>query len=72
MTHILVQVPGHANNVDRIIRMRRHQTEAVIGVAVIEDQQETREGISLLINRTDGFQCRHLYGSMEAALGGAG
>ncbi|MGA3077718.1 MAG: response regulator transcription factor [Bryobacteraceae bacterium] len=41
---------------------------AVIGVAVIEDQQDTREGISLLINRTDGFECRHAYASMEAAL----
>jgi len=47
-------------------------TEAVIGVAVIEDQLETREGISLLINRTDGFECRHAYGSMEAALEGIG
>ena len=45
------------------------QSEAVvIGVAVIEDQQDTREGISLLINRTAGFECRHAYGSMEAAL----
>ncbi len=41
---------------------------AVIAVAVIEDQQETREGISLLINRTEGFECRHVYASMEAAL----
>jgi DNA-binding NarL/FixJ family response regulator len=45
-----------------------NQSEAVIGVAVIEDQQETREGISLLINRTAGFECRHTYASMEAAL----
>jgi len=52
--------------------VRGKQSEAVIGVAVIEDQQETREGISLLINRTDGFECRHLYGSMEAALEGIG
>ncbi len=45
------------------------QTNAfVIGVAVIEDQAETREGLSLLINRTDGFECRHIYASMEAAL----
>jgi DNA-binding NarL/FixJ family response regulator len=40
----------------------------VIAVAVIEDQQETREGIALLINRTEGFECRHVYTSMEAAL----
>src|SRR5882762_1474101 len=50
-----------------------NQTEAaVVGVAVIEDERQTREGISLLINRTDGFECRHLYGSMEAALDGIG
>jgi DNA-binding NarL/FixJ family response regulator len=52
--------------------VREEQSEAVIGVAVIEDQQETREGISLLINRTVGFECRHLYGAMEAALEGIG
>jgi DNA-binding NarL/FixJ family response regulator len=44
----------------------------IIGVAIIEDQTETREGISLLINRTDRFECRHVYASMEAALGGIG
>jgi DNA-binding NarL/FixJ family response regulator len=50
-----------------------NQTEtAVVGVAVIEDERQTREGISLLINRTDGFECRHVYGSMEAALEGIG
>lgn len=49
------------------------QTEpAAISVAVIEDQLDTREGISLLINRTAGFECRHAYGSMEAALQGIG
>jgi DNA-binding NarL/FixJ family response regulator len=37
-------------------------------VAVIEDQPDTRDGISLLINRTNGFACRHAYASMEAAL----
>lgn len=40
----------------------------VLSVAIIEDQKETREGLSVLINATDGFQCRHVYGSMEAAL----
>jgi DNA-binding NarL/FixJ family response regulator len=49
-----------------------HQSAAVIGVAVVEDQRETREGLSLLINRTDGFECRHAYASMEAALEGIG
>jgi DNA-binding NarL/FixJ family response regulator len=52
--------------------VREKQSDAVIGVAVIEDQQETREGISLLISRTARFECQHLYGSMEAALEGIG
>jgi DNA-binding NarL/FixJ family response regulator len=45
---------------------------AVIGVAVVEDQKEMREGIAFLINHTDGFECRHAYASMEAALDGIG
>jgi len=44
----------------------------VIGVAIIEDQRETREGLSFLINSTDHFECRHVYASMEAALEGIG
>jgi DNA-binding NarL/FixJ family response regulator len=44
----------------------------VIGVAIIEDQVETREGLSYLISSTNGFECRHVYGSMEAALDGLG
>jgi DNA-binding NarL/FixJ family response regulator len=43
---------------------------AVIGVAIIEDQKETREGLSFLINSADRFECHHVYGSMEAALDG--
>jgi DNA-binding NarL/FixJ family response regulator len=44
----------------------------VIGVAIIEDQRETREGLSFLINSTDRFECKHVYASMEAALEGIG
>ena len=44
----------------------------VIGVAIVEDQRETREGLSFLINGTHGFECRHVYASMEAALEGIG
>jgi DNA-binding NarL/FixJ family response regulator len=43
-----------------------------IGVAIIEDQKETREGLSFLINNTARFECRHVYSSMEAALAGIG
>jgi DNA-binding NarL/FixJ family response regulator len=44
----------------------------VIGVAIIEDQKETREGLSFLINHSEGFECGHVYASMEAALEGIG
>ena len=44
----------------------------VTTVAIIEDQKETREGLSVLINATESFACRHVYGSMEAALEGIG
>src|SRR5712692_2044145 len=53
--------------------MAPEPTEAtVIGVAIVEDQRETREGLSLLINNADRFECRHVYASMEAALEGIG
>lgn len=53
--------------------MARNQSEApVIRVAIVEDQRETREGLSFLINNTDGFECRHVYASMESAMEGIG
>jgi DNA-binding NarL/FixJ family response regulator len=39
-----------------------------IGVGIIEDQKELREGLSFLLNSVSGFVCRHVYGSVEAAL----
>ena len=39
-----------------------------INVAIIEDHKETREGLSVLINATPGFVCRHVYPAIEAAL----
>jgi DNA-binding NarL/FixJ family response regulator len=43
-----------------------------IGVAIVEDQKELREGLSFLINSTPPFECKHVYGSMEDALMGIG
>ena len=40
----------------------------VIKVALIEDRREIREGLSLLIDGTDGFSCTGRYRSMEEAL----
>jgi DNA-binding NarL/FixJ family response regulator len=47
-------------------------TQDAIGVAVIEDQRELREGLSFLINSTPPFECKHAYGTMEDALAGIG
>jgi DNA-binding NarL/FixJ family response regulator len=44
----------------------------MLSVAIVEDQKETREGLAFLINNAAGFECRHAYGSMEAALEGIG
>ncbi len=40
----------------------------VIEVAIIEDQPEVREGLALLINSTEGYQCGQRFASMEEAL----
>ena len=39
-------------------------------VAVVEDLDEVREGIALLIDRAEGFRCVQKYSSMEDALEG--
>jgi DNA-binding NarL/FixJ family response regulator len=43
-----------------------------IGVGIIEDQKDLREGLCILLNSAPGFECRHIYGSVEAALEGIG
>jgi len=43
-------------------------TGGLISVAIIEDQREVREGISVLINGTKGYRCTGSYRSMEEAL----
>jgi DNA-binding NarL/FixJ family response regulator len=47
---------------DRLIQ------ERPIKVAIIEDRREIRDGLGMLINGTDGFQCSGSYRSMEEAL----
>lgn len=44
------------------------QTKTTIKVAIIEDRREIREGLAMLINGTEGFQCTGSYRSMEEAL----
>lgn len=47
-----------------------HNSEAssVIRVAIVEDQPEVREGLALIINGADGYECVGSYGTMELAL----
>jgi len=40
----------------------------IIKVAIIEDRREIREGLTMLINGTEGFHCSGSYRSMEDAL----
>ena len=42
----------------------------VIRTGVVEDEPETREGLSFLLNSAPGFECRHVYESVEAASAG--
>ncbi len=43
---------------------------SVIRAAIVEDQQEIREGLTTLINRTSGYRCTGSFRTMEEALEG--
>jgi len=42
--------------------------ENPIRVAIIEDRREIRDGLAMLIEYTDGFECMGKFGSMEEAI----
>jgi DNA-binding NarL/FixJ family response regulator len=44
------------------------EQKKTINVIIIEDERDIREGLGMLINYTDGFQCSGKYGSVEDAL----
>jgi len=46
--------------------------EGVLTAAIIEDQQELRESLQILLNGTPGYRCLGAYRSMEDALGRLG
>ncbi|HNQ14787.1 MAG TPA: response regulator transcription factor [Pyrinomonadaceae bacterium] len=48
--------------------MEQSQQSSTVRVAIIEDRREIREGLSMLIGFTEGFECVGKYGSMEEAL----
>ncbi len=43
-------------------------TDTTLGVVIIEDVRDVRDGLSLLINGTAGFRCAGAYRTMEEAL----
>ena len=45
-------------------------SDAPVRVVIIEDLREVREGLTMLINGTSGFQCAGSYRTMEDALAG--
>jgi len=44
------------------------ETKVLIKTAIIEDQRDIREGLTMLINGTEGYACTGSYRSMEEAL----
>src|SRR5262245_36552471 len=42
--------------------------DTTLGVVIIEDVRDVREGLSVLINGTAGFRCTGAYPTMEEAL----
>jgi DNA-binding NarL/FixJ family response regulator len=49
-------------------KMTEETTEGPIKVTIIEDERDIREGLAMLVNYTDGFECVGKYGSMEEAI----
>lgn len=43
-------------------------TDRALGVVIIEDMRDVRDGLSVLINGTPGFRCTAAYRTMEEAL----
>ena len=42
----------------------------MINVAIVEDHQEIRDNLALLINATEGYECMATYGDCESAIEG--
>lgn len=47
--------------------MKNGDAPSVLKVAIIEDDQEIRDGLAFLINQTTGYQCTGAYGSVQEA-----
>jgi DNA-binding NarL/FixJ family response regulator len=56
------------NTIETNPKMETAPTEKDITVAIIEDRREIREGLTVMINYTDGLRCVGSFRSMEEAL----
>src|SRR5689334_25060104 len=54
-----------ANTSSVILKMEHN---APIKAAIVEDQRDIRDGLTMLINGTEGYRCTGSYRSMEEAL----
>jgi DNA-binding NarL/FixJ family response regulator len=50
------------------VSSKTQQRASPIGVAIVEDQREFREGLAFLIDGSEGYRCTQRFGSMEEAL----
>lgn len=50
------------------VKLKMETETNTIRVAIVEDRREIREGLSVMINFTDGFECVGSFRSMEEAL----
>src|SRR5262245_54050746 len=53
---------------DFLIPLPAQPDRSPIRVAIVEDQREVREGLAMLINGTQGFECTGNFRTMEDAL----
>ena len=58
------------NDREHTARAADRLPDAPVRVVIIEDLREVREGLAMLINGTNGFQCASSYRTMEEALTG--
>ena len=60
---------GHEKLVNRpLVSAMASPTVSPLGVIVVEDEREIREGLAALIDRAPGFRCCGAYATMEEAL----
>lgn len=59
-----------ARKLPRVPAAHANTVNTTLGIVIIEDVRDVREGLAVLINGTVGFRCTGAYRSMEDALAG--